>query len=162
MLRQEAAVFTQTRSCVLLSVAVLTACSCLTSGCSQNRPAPAGLVQREPPLPPLIQAAANGEPEQVRHLLDAGADVNMRSNAPHERTAMQAALYHRQNDIEHIVAMPGDVPNGSRENPPVNVEDGVKDANYREVIGMLRQAALDARNRTHINYDQHHRTPHHA
>ena len=133
-------------------VAVLVVCSCLTSGCSQK--------PLLPPLPPLIQAAADDEPEQVRRLLDFGADVNMRSDAPHEKTAMQAAIYHRQNDIERINAVPADVPNGSLRNSPLDDDGRVKDENYREVIGMLRQAALEARKRTHTKtYVQQHRTP---
>ncbi len=151
----------QAQICILPSIAVLAICSCLTSGCSQKQhtppPSPA---QSRPPLPSLIQAAADGEPEQVRRLLDQGVDVNIRSDAPHEKTAMQAAIYHRQNDVERIGAVPPDPAGEAVRNQPLEGDGMVKDENYREVIGMLRQAALDARNGTHTKtYVQHHNTP---
>jgi len=150
------------QSYVLPLVAVLVGCSCLASGCSQKQPPPS-LAQSKPTLPPLIQAAADGEPEQVRHLLDQGVDVNIRSDAPHEKTAMQAAIYHRQNDVERIGAVPPDPAGEAVRNQPIYGEGAAKDEDYREVIGMLRQAALDARKITHTKtYDQQHRTHHHA
>jgi len=146
------------QSSLLPSVAVVIVCSCLTSGCSQSQhtppPSPA---QSKPPLPPLIQAAADGEPEQVRRLLDSGADVNARTHAPHETTALAAAIYHRQNDIERFNAVPGDSAGQSMRNQPIYYDGRVKDEDYREVIGMLRQATLNARKRTHTKtYAQHH------
>ena len=149
----------QTQSCILPSIMMLLFCSCLTSGCSQNRQTPSQ-AQSKMLLPPLIQAAADGEPEQVRRLLDSGTDVNVRSDRPHERTALQTAIYHRQNDIERVTAVPNDPGGESLRNQPMPPDGALKDENYREVIRMLRQAALDARNRTHTNYDQYHRTHH--
>ena len=103
-----------------------------------------------PQLPPLIAAAAAGEPETVRRLLDHGADIGIRCSAVHNHTAMEAAIWHRQNDIERIVAVPNDPGGESMRNQPMPPDGALKDENYREVIGMLRQAAKDkAKTRKH-------------
>lgn len=83
----------------------------------------------------------------------------MKSDAPHEKTAMQAAIYHRQNDVERVGAVPPDSAGLATRNQPLEGEGMVKYKNFREVIGMLKQVALDARKRTHTNYVQHHRNP---
>ncbi len=123
-----------------------------------NAPVPGqsvSLERQNPQKNPLIRAAAAGDPERVRRLLAQGADVHARSAVPHEATAMQAALYHRQNDIERVVAVPNDPGGESLRNQPMPPDGVLKDENYREVIGMLRQAASKAHIKTH---DQHHTT----
>ena len=128
--------------------AVLTICFCLTSGCSyEQHMSPPSPAQNKPLLPsllpPLIQAAADGEPEQVRRLLDQGADIGTRSSVPHNHTALEAAIWNRQNDIERVVAVPNDPGGEGMRNQPMPPDGALKDENYREVIGMLRQAAKD-------------------
>ena len=107
-------------------------------------------VQVSPSLPPLIAAAAAGQPETVRRLLDQGADVDVRSAVPHDRTALEAAIWHRENDIGRVVAVPNDPGGESMRNQPMPPDGALEDENYREVIGMLRQAAKDkAKKRKH-------------
>ncbi len=104
----------------------------------------ANAVNVPPYLPPLIAAAAAGQPETVRRLLDQGADVAVRCPVPHDRTALEAAIWHRQNDIERVVAVPNDPGGESLRNQPMPPDGALEDENYREVIGMLRQAAREA------------------
>lgn len=114
-----------------------------------------GRVQSSTPLPPLIAAAAAGQPETVRHLLDQGADVNVRSSVPHDRTALEAAFWHRQNDIERVTAVPNDPGGESMRNQPMDGDGAIKDEDYREVIGMLRQAARDKiKKRKHLQHSR--------
>ncbi len=136
----------KTQRSLLPSAAVLTIFSCLISGCShkQHPPRPAQSKPLPPSsLAPLIQAAADGEPEKVRRLLDQGADVGIRSSVPHDHTALEAAIWHRQNDIERFDAVPPDAVGEGLRNQPLYSEGAAKDEDYREVIGMLRQAAKD-------------------
>jgi len=111
-----------------------------------------GFLEAKPPsqLPPLIAAAAAGEPETVRRLLDHGADVDVRCSVLHNHTAMESAIWHRQNDIERVVAVSNDPGGESMRNQPMPPDGALEDENYREVIGMLRQAAKDkAKKRKH-------------
>jgi|GEM_PF-3068879 len=110
---------------VILSAAgVVLAASLLLSKPNSWVPAApnTGRVQSSPPLPPLIAAAAAGQPETVRHLLDQGADVGVQSSVPHDRTALEAAIWHRQNDIERLTAVPPDIAGESMRNQPVDGE----------------------------------------
>ncbi len=107
--------------------------------------AAAGTLPAKPPpqLPPLIAAAAVGDPGTVRRLLKQGADVGVRCSVLHNHTALEAAIWHRQNDIERFAAGPPDIAGHALENQPLHVEDRAKDEDFRKIVGMLRQAIKD-------------------